>query len=183
MDAGFLLNAADGVPADSPESLMRPDDLVAAIARFLRRIHVPGDGGADVLDTTWALARAAGRVEAGEVVVADLDPPYRPHPPERLLAIATELVDTLSDRPAPDPTMVHGDLALADLRLAGGEIVGWKVPARLAVGDPYVDLVFLARDLAAAIGPAAVPALFDAVGVTDPDPLRIETWITLRQLL
>jgi len=183
VDAGFLLSPADGVPADSPESLMRPDDLVAAIARFLRRVHVPGDGGEDVIDTTWALARAAGRVEAGEVTVDDLDPPYRPHSPERLLAIATQLVGTLSDRPAPVSTTVHGDLALADLRLAEGEIVGWKVPDRPAVGDPYIDLVFLARDLVAAIGPAAVPALFDAVGVTDPDPLRIETWITLRQLL
>ena len=41
MDAGFLLSPADGVPADSPESLMRPDDLVAAIARFRDRASVP----------------------------------------------------------------------------------------------------------------------------------------------
>ncbi len=180
---GVFDSPRDGTRADSPTARLRPDDLVDALARFVHRVHTsaPVDG----VDTSSAtpsdyLVLAAERVESGAVTSDSFDEPYRPHAPERLLSIATDLADGLG---AVASVPVHGSLALADLRIDGGSVVGWTVPATPRLGDSYVDLSFLARDLAAAIGPAAVPALFDAYGAERPDPVRIEFWVTLRQLL
>lgn len=126
------------------------------------------------------LADATERLASGLVSSASFDEPYRPHAPERLLSIASGLADRLDEAPT---VPVHGALALADLRIAGGSVVGWSIPLIQRQGDAYVDLSFLARDLASAIGPAAVPALFDAYGLERPDPVRIEFWVTIRQLL
>lgn len=183
------------IAADAPEALARPDDLVAALARWLRLLHRvdgPDAGAAGATDATVAadglpaadpetyLRRARARWEAGDVEPSDFDEPYRPHDPERLLAIAAGLVDTLAAKPGPARRPVHGALRLGDLRIAAGEVVE-PAPHALSVGDPYVDLAFLARDLSTAIGGGAVPALFDAYGDARPDPVRIELWVTLRQ--
>lgn len=178
----FLDRPADGVPADSPAARVRPDDLVVALARFLRDLHrsepAPAAGSATPTDY---VARARREVEAGLVDRERFDPPYRPHEPARLVAIAADLAGRLGDDEPGAP--VHGSLSLADLRLVDGAVVGWAVPEGPLVGDRYVDLSFLARDLATTIGPAAVPALFDAYGLDRPDPVRIEFWVTIRQLL
>ena len=183
----FLDHPADGVPADAPAALARPDDVVAAIGRFLRRLHgsEAAPGAVPVLAEDY-LERARRRVAAGAVDPDDLDPPYRPHAPERLLAIAGDLAAGLTDREPPggSPLVpIHGGLAVADLRLAQSEVVGWRVPEAAVLGDPYADVTFVARDLAWKIGPGAVPAVFDASGLDQPDPVRIEFWITIRQLL
>lgn len=114
------------------------------------------------------------------------DEPYRAQPADRLLSIATDLLARLDERPVDEPTPVLSlpggpPLSLGAILLADGAVV--SPTDAVAVGDPYADLSFLARELATAIGPAAVPALFDAAGIERPDPVRIEFWITLRQLL
>lgn len=176
----FLDLPADGVPADAPEALMRPDDVVGAVARFLLRLQAADlPDGAAVAGGEAYLARARARVESGALGAADLDPPYRRSTPELMLASAVDLAGRLAPAEA---TPVHGSLALAGILIDDGEVVGWPA-ATASQGDPYVDLAFVARDLAAAIGPAAVPALFDAVGVDRPDPLRLEFWVLIRQLV
>lgn len=184
---GLLDAPAPGVPADDPAALVRPDDLVGALGRFLARLHgsTLTDAGSaptetPVLDVAAALATASARVAAGDVDPESFDPAYRGQHPERLLQVATDLAAGLS---AVDPVPVHGDLTLGGLLLDEGRVVGWPPVAVERRGDPYVDLVAVARGLAAAVGPGAVPALFDAAGVTAPDPVRIEVWALLGQLV
>lgn len=183
---GVLDEPADGTSLDAPAALARPDDVVAALGRFLRRLHDSSpEPDTEVAGPVAFLTRARERVEAGAVAVEALDLPYRTHSPGRLLAIAAQLAERVAapDRPTVDLVPIHGSLRVADLRIDGGEIVGWRRPDRALVGDPYCDLSFVARDLAPLIGPGAVPALFDATGIERPDPLRIELWVTLAQLL
>jgi len=176
----FLELPADGVPADAPEALMRPDDVVGAVARFLVRLHAADvPEGAAVAGAEAYLARARARVDAGVIGSADLDPAYARSTPERLLASAVDLAGRMAPAAA---SPVHGDLSLTGLLIDGGEVVGWPETGASA-GDPYVDLAFVARDLATAIGPAAVPALFDAVRIDRPDPVRLEFWVLIRQLV
>lgn len=168
-----------GVPADDPAALVRPDDLVAALARYLHALHQsepPAD--AAVADLAAALATATARVGDGLVDPAGFDEPYRRWSPDRLLEVAREQA-RLAARPPSVP--IHGTLRLSALRVDDGEIVPPEEAPVL--GDPYADLAYLASDLAAAISPAAVPALFEAYGDERPDPLRIDLWMTLRQLL
>lgn len=171
------------VPADAPAALVRPDDLVVAAARYLRTLHgAAAPGGDDAVDHSVGavVERARARLRAGDVDPSTFDAPYRPHDPERLLDIAEGLAATLDARGSTPTTGVHGALRLADLRLAEGVVVAPE-PVPSGVGDPYIDLAFLARDLSVAIGGGAVPALFDAYGELRPSPARIELWVTLRQ--
>ncbi|MFN8053504.1 MAG: phosphotransferase [Acidimicrobiales bacterium] len=184
MSLGVLATPGPGTPADSPTALMRPDDLVAALARFLQRVHGSAPAGdAEPVTASATLATARARVADGAVDASSFDEPYRSQSSERLLTIASDLADLVEGRGEIAAVTVHGSLRLGDLLLDGGEVTGWAVPAVALVGDPYVDLAFLARDLAGAVGPAAVPALFDAYGLDRPDPLRIEFWVTVGQLL
>ena len=182
----FLSEPASGVSATSPEARMRPDDLVGALGRFLRRVHAAPTADAagggptpTTVDVDAALSRARARVAAGGV--PDLvDGPYRGHSAARVLDVAEELARRLVGGPL--PVVVHGSLRLEGISIDGGEVVGWPTAAP-AVGDPYVDLAALAIDLAAAVGPGAVPALFDAADHPAPDPVRVEVWCLLRQLV
>lgn len=182
MTSSFLDAPRSGTPADSPTALMRPDDLVGAIGRFLRRLAASEPvEGAPLLDPSSALAEARARVDAGEVDPSRFDAPYRHLTALRLLDAATALAARLAEA-APAPTVpVHGSLVVSRLQLDGGDVVGWP-PAEPAVGDAYVDLAAVAVDLAGLIGPAAVPAVVDAAGIAVPEPLRIEFWVTIRQL-
>lgn len=183
----FLDHPSVGTRVSSTSALVRPDDLVGALGRFLTRVHDrPGDVDAVVAGRREYLADARRRVDAGLVLPEHLDAAYRPHAPARLAHIAEGLADLLDESADPSASAlvpIHGSLSVADLEVTDGEIVGWAVPEVFRVGDPYVDIVFLARDLATLIGPGAVPALFDATGIERPDPVRIEFWVTLKQLL
>lgn len=173
----------DPVPADSPSALTRPDDLVVAVARYLRTLHgAPAPAGPDAVDNSSAavIERARERLRSGEVDPSTFDGPYRPHDVERLLDIAEGLARTLDASGSIPVVGVHGALHLGDLRIADGSVVA-PSPRPSGPGDAYVDLAFLARDLSVAIGGGAVPALFDAYGELRPNPVRIELWVTLRQ--
>jgi aminoglycoside phosphotransferase len=174
--------AAAGAPADSPEALMRPDDLVDALGRFLRRIRdAAPTPGAVVTGPAYFLDLARLRVDRGEVDPSSFDPPYRSSTPSALLEAAEGLAERLAA--LADPVPIHGSLTLSGLRIDAGQVVGWVEPPERRVGDAYVDVAFLAADLATAVGPGAVPVLFDASGLDLPEPARVEFWVTVRQLL
>lgn len=182
VSATFLGAPTTGVPAVAPEALMRPDDLVVALAGFLADVHALGTGTVEEsadhrLD---ALARAAQRVESNVIDAAAFDAPYAGQSPERLVMIATDLHQRIAPSTA---VVVHGALDMNQLSLSEGRVCDWPALAELRFGDRYADLSFLARDLARVVGPQCVPALFDAYGLERPDPLAVEFWVTLRQVL
>ena len=186
MSERVLASPLDGIAADSPAAVMRPDDLLAALVRFLQAVHAEApESGAGPATPEAFVEHARQRLEARLIAPEGFDPPYRTQAPERLLGIAAGLAEQLADRPQSDlaAVQVHGSLSLGDLRLSDGAVVGWTPPVTALAGDGYVDLSFLARDLSTTIGPMAVPALFDMYGIDRPDPVRIEFWVTLRQLL
>lgn len=178
----FVGTPTPGVSAVAPEALMRPDDLVVAVARFIHDIHALFvDPEVDARDHRAAqLIRASERVASGAVDEFGFDPPYGGQSAERLVAIAAELDGRIGSSPA---VAVHGALALDGLSLHEGRVCGWPELDAIRVGDRYCDLSFIARDLAGVVGPQCVPALFDAYGLERPDPLAVEFWVTLRQVL
>ncbi len=98
--------------------------------------------------------------------------------PDRLLQAAQAL------RP-PDvaSTMVLGARTLDHLDLAGDEVVGWRAGTHWGVGDPAMDVAWMAAAIAATCGPPFVVAFAETYGDAAPGPLRSEFWITLGQLL
>ncbi len=136
----------------------------------------------------------AGRSDRGSVL------PGRMQLILRAILLAPACLATARAQEAPDAIVDAGPLTL-DVRVSRTATL-FHVVDQLSLWSPFChaqyrryferpdrrglsadDLSFLARDLAAAIGPAAVPALFDAYGAERPDPVRIEFWVTLRQLL
>ena len=168
--------------ADSAVALTRPDDLVGAIGRFLTLVHAePVPPGADDRSAPAELAAASLRVAGGEADAVGFDPPYAAQDPARLLEIATGLWERCGHGWGGEVRLIGA--GLAGLEVEDGEVCGWPDASVALRGDPYSDLARLARDLSVAIGPAAVPALFDSCGIERPDPARIEFWILLLQLL
>ena len=155
---------------------------MGAIGRFLTRVHAePVSRDADDRSAAAGLAAASLRVTSGKVDAVGFDRPYAGQDPARLLDIAASLWERCGHEWGDEVRLI--DAGLDVLEVDEGEVCGWPDASAAVRGDPYSDFARLARDLSVAIGPAAVPALFDSCGIERPDPARIEFWILLHQLL
>jgi aminoglycoside phosphotransferase len=124
----------------------------------------------------------AQRVEQGLIDPVRLSPPYRRYRPDQLF---DHLVTGRPPEPAagPDHVLVHGNPTLANTLMEGGRVSGYTGWARAGVGDRYLDLAVIARDLAARVSPHALGPFVDAYGIEAPDVRRLDFFVLLTELL
>lgn len=182
-----LAHPRDGVPANSPAALVRPQALIEAVAAFVRELHASplpepaGPAGVEAWDVDSAFERAAADVAAGRIDPARFDEPYRSQTPRAMLEMADGYRRILAARPPARSVRVHGDLRLETLLLDEGRVVGWpEVPTR--IGDPWADYASLARSCVAVLGPGSILALFEQLDPADTDPIRLEYWVCIGQI-
>jgi aminoglycoside phosphotransferase len=182
---GWLLTAAvSGVPSHDPRHRMRSvGPLLETLGRGLRRFHdelpvgeCPFDARVDLL-----LHRAERRVAAGGVDPSTMAVTYRRHTAGELLE---HLVETRPAEPAADLVVAHGDPCLPNLLVdpSSNEVTGIVDVGRLGVSDRYRDLAIVARSLVQNFGPDVGYLFFDAYGLSQPDPLRLEFYVLLDDL-
>lgn len=163
-----------------PAALTRPQEVIETIARFLQRVHsidVGGEFDIPSMAPSVALKDANERTEAGQLAGTEFDSPYTGQAAQRLVSVAESFLPQV-----PNPVVLVGYTSILDLGVSNGEVVSWPTPLRAGIGDPYMDLTFLGAAVANAIGPAAVPALFDAYGISSPELKRVEFWSLIYQL-
>ena len=178
---GRLLGSTrPGLAIYDPAVLVRPEQLVAAIGNFVLQMwELPVEQLPNAMSATEAVIRAERLVAAGRVDSTRFDLPYQSISPQRLLDSAQRLLPD----PPECPVAVHGNLRCTALELLDGSISSWPEPDEGGIGDPYRDLAGLSRDLARLIGAGAVGALFSSVALERPEPVRLEFWVMIGQLL
>ena len=168
----------DAVPLTDAVALARPSEVVESLARLLRRIHAtPVEECPFVSSPEMSLTAAREDLESGAFDSRVFEGPYSQHGGARLVEIATTFLphDYV-------PSVIHGSLRLSSLVVVDGEThVAMSAPS-CGVGDAYQDVVYLAVDIAAAVGLAAAPALFDEYGIDSPELARVEYWTLIDQL-
>jgi aminoglycoside phosphotransferase len=182
-----------GAAADSPASLADPEGAITGFGPALRAFHglpldaCPFDASVDAL-----LARARARVEAGLIDAEQFQPLHRRYTPAQLLAHVEAFAPVALRRPRTAPAVLtHGRAELGNVLVddhpaaapAGaepqGRVVGWRRLEALGVGDPYRDLAVAAASLARRFDAGALPLFFDAYGLPEPDPVRLELFVLL----
>ena len=124
-----------------------------AVGSFLRALHVVDPDSAvahGLLDAESAFADAQ---ETRDRMRADV----LPRLPDRLVPAGTALLDRASVRP-PDLSVVHGDLGLDHIRVAGDEVTGVIDWGDSCVGDPAIDLAATTLTAAPSFAEAVVTA-------------------------
>jgi kanamycin kinase/aminoglycoside 3'-phosphotransferase-2 len=177
--AFLVTTALAGAPATAPEHRGDAELLVATVARALRRLHdLPIDDCPFDSRLAGQLATAERRVELGLVDQSDFEEPYRPYSPARLFEL---LVDSM---PAHDEDLVvvHGDCTLDNLILDGGEVTGFVDVGRSGVGDRYLDLAVIARELAHHVSPASLGPFFDLYGLDRPELRKVDFYVLLDEI-
>ncbi|WP_374580378.1 APH(3')-I family aminoglycoside O-phosphotransferase [Pseudoduganella sp.] len=137
-EAWLLMTAMPGetayqILAHSPE---QRSAVVAAIARFLRRIHaIPTSACPFTSNHEYRLARAQERLNAGLVDEEDFDD-------ERQGWSAVQVWDALQALLplASDPVVTHGDYSLDNILIKDGEVVACIDVGRVGIADRYQDI-------------------------------------------
>lgn len=187
LDASELLDASlDPADPDAPMGAdavpfrVDPERTAAMLGSVLAALHRVGPP-----DEASSSARPAmqGAVDRAREVLgngdgAPLDPAYAHMERERLVSILEEGLDELGQ---PGAVVSHGRPTLSRLVCVQGRPVGFVDWRRLELADSHRDLAAAATDVAATLGPMAVPLLFDAYGA-DPDPRRLDWWVLAHQL-
>ena len=157
-----------------------PEHLATSLAERLRELHsldverCPLDASFDVLRREVDERRARGQLE---VATAG---PYAGRPVGELVDLVDSLMGAL---PRSEGVMIHGGLATERIwfdTTGALTFIGWR---RGGVGDRHLDLAAAANLLAGLHGPSLVPVLFDAYGLDDVDPLRLDAHQLLAHLL
>jgi aminoglycoside phosphotransferase len=172
-----------------PRLMRSPEIAVESFGRTLASLHeasrridlvaCPFDAGLDA-----RLAEAAERVEAGLVDTSVLDDPYDHYSPGELLDRVRQMARATESPGAEDRVLVHGDLCVTNVVFdpAYSTTVGAVDWAFAGVGDRHQDLAITARSLARNLSGEVLPDFFAAYGLSEPDLLRIETYVTLEEL-
>ncbi len=186
--------------ADSVPFRVDPERTAAILGTALAALHRvgPPDAPSSGLRDAMQDAVDTAREVLGEGAGAPLDAAYAHIERERLVAILEKGVDELvsgdtgvsdtgvsdtgvSDTGVSDMVVSHGRPTLSRLVCVRGRPVGFVDWRRLEWADRHRDLASAATDVAATLGPMAVPLFFDAYGA-DPDPRRLDWWVLAHQL-
>lgn len=140
-EAWLLMTAMPGETAYQilEQSPGQRSAVVAAIARFLRRLHaIPTSACPFTSNLDYRLARAHERLDAGLVDEDDFDD-------ERQGWTAKQVWDAMQALLplAPDPVVTHGDYSLDNILIHEGEVVGCIDVGRTGIADRYQDLAIM----------------------------------------
>ncbi len=172
-----------------PRLMRSPEIAVESFGRTLASLHeasrridldaCPFDAGLDA-----RIAQAAERVESGLVDTSVLDDPYDHYSPTELLDRVRQMADATTPPSSEDRVLVHGDLCVTNVVFdpAYSSTVGALDWAFAGVGDRHQDLAITARSLARNLSGEVLPDFFAAYGLSEPDLLRIETYVALEEL-
>jgi len=172
-----------------PRLMRSPEIAVESFARALASLHeasrridlaaCPFDAGLEA-----RLAQAAARVEAGLVDTARLEDPYDRYRPGDLLDRVRRMADATKPPQPEDTVLLHGDVCVSNVVFdpAYSTTVGAVDWAFAGVGDRHQDLAITARSLARNLSGEVLPDFFAAYGLSEPDLLRIETYVALEEL-
>ncbi len=114
-------------------------NAVAAMARFLRRLHsLPIQACPFNADHAFRLMRARERIDTGLVDTDEFDDERRGWTAEQVWGELMALLPL-----APDPVVTHGDFSLDNILLQGGEAIGCIDVGRVGIADRWQDLAVL----------------------------------------
>jgi aminoglycoside 3'-phosphotransferase II len=186
----LLTGAVPGIDAAAAAVQLRraPDverataSLVGALAEGLRLLHAT-DVGKCPFQHPAAARIAEGRVRAdrGLVDEGDFDASRRGWSAVQVVA-ALETTRPARER----AVLTHGDYCLPNVMVRregdGWALSGFVDCGRAGAADPYQDLALAARSVDFNLGSAWVQRLFEAAGVSEPDPARLEFYALLDEL-
>jgi aminoglycoside phosphotransferase len=167
----LLITVVPGVDASDAVYEADPDSLVQGLAEGLRRLHtlsVPECPFDRSLDEVLAAARL--RLDAGLVDATDFDEERQGRTGEELWE------ELLATRPATeDRVFTHGDYCLPNVLLTPERrfsgLIDWS---RCGIADRYQDLALARRSLAHNWGAEWEAQLWEAYGLAEPDPARLQ---------
>lgn len=178
-EALVLRIPAEATPLDGAHA-MDPMQVVAVISRALRDVHAMATGPDPVEVGPAALrTRVADRVARGRVRSAATGP-YAGRSPEELLGLLDRLLERLDP---PDPVLVHGDLRPSRIWVdVDGRVsfTGWRGSG---TGDRHLDVAAAAVAVSEVFGPALVPPLLEAYGLSEVDGAALDAYQLLVHLL
>jgi aminoglycoside 3'-phosphotransferase-2 len=176
-EPGESLLLLQALPGRSGEAI-EPERIAAVVVGFaqaIRRLHAqPIDRCPFDQRLATQIARARERAGAGLVDEADFDA-------VRLGMSAGELLLRLErERPRKeDLVLTHGDACLPNLIFEGDRFGGFVDCGRTGIADRYQDLALAARSIAGNWGAHWLPLFFQACGVPDPDPAKLDYYCLL----
>lgn len=172
-----------------PRLMRTPEVAVENFGRALASLHGASrriDLDACPFDASLEarLEAAAVRVEAGLVDTSVLEDPYDHYTPEALLERVRRMAAATRPLDDADRVFVHGDLCVSNIIFdpAYSSTVGAVDWGFAGVGDRHQDLAITARSLSRNLSGEVLPDFFAAYGLSEPDLLRIETYVTLEEL-
>lgn len=172
-----------------PRLMRSPEVAVENFGRALASLHEASrriDLDACPFDASLErrLEQAAVRVERGLVDTSRLEDPYDHYTATELLDRVRQMAEAASGPDTVDRVLVHGDLCVSNIVFdpAYSTTVGAIDWAFAGVGDRHQDLAITARSLTRNLSGEVLPDFFAAYGLSHPDLLRIETYVTLEEL-
>jgi kanamycin kinase len=171
------LPGRDGV---SPELLAKPEALVAALARGLRRFHdaLPVAACPFDLRLDAALEQVRRRADEG-LIVPEEDFEYE----FAGMSLETALSRVHDGRPSEQDFVVcHGDYCFPNVLIADGEVVAYLDLGELGVADRWYDLAAATWSTVWNVGPGYEELFLRTYGVA-PDLERIAYYRLLRSLV
>ncbi len=155
--------------SDQPE---HAPEIVAAIGRFLRRLHeLPAFTCPFNARHELQLDLARQRLDAGLIDADDFDDERAGWTPQQVWEALQASLPL-----AEDPVVSHGDFSLDNLLMsAEGDVVGVIDLGRVGIADRYRDLAILSNCLDE-FDPALRQTFFSAYGIGEPDaPVGLKT--------
>lgn len=175
-EAWLLMTALPGRTAYQmleAEPAERPA-IVAAIARFLRRLHaLPVEQCPFNSDHRLRLAHARQRFDAGLIDTGDFDDERRGWTADQVWATMTALLPFTTD-----PVVTHGDFSLDNILIADGVVAGCIDIGRVGVADRYQDIAILWSSLGT-FGAALQHAFLAEYGIERSDDRKIDFHLLL----
>lgn len=172
-----------------PRLMRSPEVAVENFGRALASLHGASrriDLDACPFDASLEsrIDRARSRVAAGLVDTSSLEDPFNRYRADELLERVEAMAAATREATPEDRVLVHGDLCVSNIVFdpAYSSTVGAVDWAWAGVGDRHQDLAITARSLARNLSGEVLPDFFAAYGLSEPDLLRIETYVLLEEL-
>lgn len=183
--SGMDARGADGEPATSIEYRVDAERTVRLLAAALAALHATelsdGERRAGLAATDLA-SDAVGAFGAGTLQHSERSGAYAHMSDERLVDALVAGAEGAAARQSRQ-VLTHGTPTLSHLWCDHGSVVGLISWDRPAVADPYRDLAVAARCIATDMAPILVPTFFEHYGESSPDPVRIDWYALLAELV
>ena len=179
-DAAWLVTQAlEGQAAFQvlEEGACRAEDVVDALARFLRQVHAtPTQSCPFDSRHPLRLSQARRNIDAGLVDTDDFDA-------ARQGWSAEQVWEALQICPLPNaaPVVTHGDFSLDNVLLRNGVVVGCIDVGKAGLADPYQDIAIMWNNLGE-FGTPLQDRFLKAYGITELDRDRLNFHLLLDEL-